>query len=117
VRCKDCKYWQDNNGGYPHEECRWGKDETPDDDDYCSYGERNDMNEHDATELAFKNGYKKGARDVLDEVEKNILSIKVDSTNLDITYGAFLAIHNYVAHALAELKKKYGGMTNESEHT
>ena len=40
VRCKDCKYWQDNNGGYPHEECRWGKDETPDPDDYCSYGER-----------------------------------------------------------------------------
>lgn len=24
VRCKDCKYWQDNNDGYPHEECRWG---------------------------------------------------------------------------------------------
>lgn len=40
VRCKDCKYWQDNNGGYPHEECRWGKEETPDGDDYCSYGER-----------------------------------------------------------------------------
>jgi hypothetical protein len=40
VRCKDCKYWQDNNGGYPREECRWGKDETPDGDDFCSYGER-----------------------------------------------------------------------------
>ncbi len=40
VRCKDCKYWQDNNGGYPHEECRWGKEETPDADDYCSCGER-----------------------------------------------------------------------------
>ena len=40
VRCKDCKWWQDNNGGYPHEECRWGKGETPDADDYCSYGER-----------------------------------------------------------------------------
>lgn len=40
VRCKDCKYWQDNNGGYPHDECRWGKDETPDANDYCSYGER-----------------------------------------------------------------------------
>ena len=42
VRCKDCKYWQDNNGGYPHEECRWGKEETPDEDDFCSYGERKD---------------------------------------------------------------------------
>lgn len=42
VRCKDCIYWQDNNGGYPHEECRWGHDETPDSDDYCSYGEQKD---------------------------------------------------------------------------
>ena len=40
VRCKDCKYWQDNNDGYPHEECRWGNGETPDPDDFCSYGER-----------------------------------------------------------------------------
>lgn len=42
VRCKDCKYWQDNNGGYPHDECCWGKGETPDQDDFCSYGERKD---------------------------------------------------------------------------
>ena len=40
IRCKDCKYWQDNNDGYPHEECRWGHGETPDEDDFCSYGER-----------------------------------------------------------------------------
>ena len=40
VRCKDCKHWQDNNGGYPHEECRWGHGETPDANDFCSYGER-----------------------------------------------------------------------------
>lgn len=43
VRCKDCRYWQDNNGGYPHEECRWGHNETPDADDYCSYGERKEQ--------------------------------------------------------------------------
>ena len=42
VRCKDCKYWQDNNDGYPHEECRWGHGETPDANDFCSYGERKD---------------------------------------------------------------------------
>ena len=41
TRCKDCKYWQDNNDGYPHEECRWGHGETPDANDFCSYGERN----------------------------------------------------------------------------
>ena len=40
VRCKECKYWQDNNGGYPTTECRWGHDETPDADDFCSYGQR-----------------------------------------------------------------------------
>lgn len=40
VRCKGCKYWQDNNDGYPHEECRWGHGETPEADDFCSYGER-----------------------------------------------------------------------------
>lgn len=42
VRCRECLYWQDNNGGYPHEDCRWGKGETPDADDFCSYGERKD---------------------------------------------------------------------------
>ena len=42
VRCMDCKYWQDNNDGYPHEECRWGHGETPDANDFCSYGERKD---------------------------------------------------------------------------
>ena len=40
VRCKDCKYWQDNNDGYPHEECRWWHGETPYANDFCSYGER-----------------------------------------------------------------------------
>ena len=40
VRCKDCKYWQDNNDGYPHEECRWRRGETPEANDFCSYGER-----------------------------------------------------------------------------
>ena len=45
VRCKDCKYWQDNNDGYPHEECRWGHGETPDANDFCSYGERKEGSE------------------------------------------------------------------------
>ena len=40
IHCNECKYWQDNNGGYPHEDCRWGKDETPDANDYCSFAER-----------------------------------------------------------------------------
>ena len=40
ILCKDCQYWQGNNGGYLHPECRWGNDETPDEDDYCSFAER-----------------------------------------------------------------------------
>ena len=44
ICCKDCRYWQDNNGGYPHPECRWAKDETPNADDYCSFAERLEEN-------------------------------------------------------------------------
>lgn len=40
VRCRNCRYWQDNNGGYPHDDCKWDKDETPDADDFCSGGKR-----------------------------------------------------------------------------
>ena len=47
VRCKECKYWQDNNDGYPHQECRWGNYETPDPDDYCSYGDRKGGSDND----------------------------------------------------------------------
>ena len=47
VRCKDCKYWQDNNDGYPHEECRWWHGETPDANDFCSYGERKNNGNED----------------------------------------------------------------------
>ena len=46
ILCKDCQYWQGNNGGYPHPECRWGNDETPDEDDYCSFAERLDVSKN-----------------------------------------------------------------------
>ena len=46
VVCKDCRFWQGNNGGYPHPECRWGYDETPDEDDYCSFAERLEVSEN-----------------------------------------------------------------------
>ena len=42
VRCMDCVYWPDNNYGYRRPECRWKKNDTPDADDYCSFGERID---------------------------------------------------------------------------
>ena len=40
VRCKDCKFYQDNNGGYPNPECKWIDGETPNVDDFCSFAER-----------------------------------------------------------------------------
>lgn len=40
TRCKDCIYWQDNNNGYPVDDCKWKQDETPDPEDYCSWGDR-----------------------------------------------------------------------------
>ncbi len=40
IRCKECRYWQDNNGGYPNKDCKWREDETPDADDWCSGAER-----------------------------------------------------------------------------
>ena len=42
VHCKDCRWWQDNNNGYPHANCHWCETETPDEDDFCSCGERRD---------------------------------------------------------------------------
>lgn len=40
VPCKDCKFYQDNNGGYPTQECKWIDGETPNSDDFCSFAER-----------------------------------------------------------------------------
>ena len=41
IRCKNCRYWQDNQEGhYPHKDCPWDKGETPDADDYCSFAEK-----------------------------------------------------------------------------
>lgn len=45
VHCRECKYYQDNNGGYPNSDCRWRQDETPDADDFCSYDERRESEE------------------------------------------------------------------------
>lgn len=49
------------------------------------------MNEHDATEIAFKNGYKQAVRDIFEEIER-------ETKNHGITY---------TQRKIAELKKKY----------
>lgn len=45
TRCRDCKWWQDNNNGYPVADCKWNREETPDADDFCSCGERREEGE------------------------------------------------------------------------
>lgn len=40
IRCRYCAFWQDNNHGYPHPDCKWTFGETPDADDYCSGAEK-----------------------------------------------------------------------------
>jgi hypothetical protein len=49
------------------------------------------MNEYDATEIAYKNGYKKAAEEIFAEIDKNFIIIPLYIS--DITF--------------AELKKKY----------
>lgn len=43
VRCKDCKWYQDNTSWENViDYCKWISTETPDEDDFCSCGERKD---------------------------------------------------------------------------
>lgn len=54
------------------------------------------MNEHDATEIAFKNGYEKAAREFIEAVDP-MLDLVCHMTGLEITFfGKY-----------GELKKKY----------
>lgn len=44
VRCKDCMWWINNLTEFSADEdfleCRWNEEESPNADDFCSYGER-----------------------------------------------------------------------------
>ena len=61
------------------------------------------MNEHRATEVAFKNGYKKGAMDVFADIERTLPN-------------DFPFLGTAVAVYLAELKKKYTKESTENEN-
>ena len=39
------------------------------------------MDLHDATEIAFKKGYKKAVREVLEDIDKNFILIPIYDTN------------------------------------
>ena len=55
------------------------------------------MNEHDATEIAYKNGYAQAVRDILAEIEENA----------DLLYDGYRDIFVITAKDFAELRKKY----------
>lgn len=57
------------------------------------------MNEHDATEIAFKNGYKKAAKEIFEDIEK-LKHTKWDWSDVVEWNG------------IAKLKKKYMGETS-----
>ena len=54
------------------------------------------MNEYDATEIAYKNGYKKGAMDVMEDIKKYLTPKKMGLFN-----------YNYIDFIFDEIKKKY----------
>ena len=76
------------------------------------------MNEHKATEIAFKNGYKKAAKEIFEEIEQKIerdikfyKSVYDECGNRHIgvknrAYGKMLAI-GPIRDFIIELKKKY----------
>lgn len=64
------------------------------------------MNEHDATELAFKNGYKKAVTEILDKIECCIILRERQHR----PFGAYDYVKYYDAELerdIANLKKKY----------
>ena len=71
------------------------------------------MNEHDATEIAFKNGYQKGAMDVFAEIEKvidekyNRFVFKDQLYDSDEEIDAIINYSDSVSDGIAQLKKKY----------
>lgn len=64
------------------------------------------MNEHDATELAFKNGYKKAIEEILGEIECCLIVHERQHK----PFGSYDYVKYYdadIARDIAKLKKKY----------
>lgn len=72
------------------------------------------MNIHDATELAYKNGYEKGLadgkREVIKELADEITSHSTSEGSDNVYFGVgYWSAINKVLLALVKLKRKYGG--------
>lgn len=68
------------------------------------------MNQHDATEIAFKNGYKQGknevAMEIFEEIDKRLDDITIVMGALDSLRTFYKTIEK-VSAEVDELKKKY----------
>lgn len=62
------------------------------------------MKEYDATEAAYKNGYKKGTEEVLADIERAAITCE---------HGEFIVIESWV---FEEMKKKYLYRCSECRH-
>jgi hypothetical protein len=68
------------------------------------------MNEHYATEIAFKNGYEKAARDIINEIRSSS-SYSVASIDGMEIYST--KSYQIAATTLDELEKKYTGENSQ----
>jgi hypothetical protein len=65
------------------------------------------MKEYDATEIAFKNGYKKAVEEIFEEIEKFLKNQEALSENQRLKEVGDWIFHDYLPTQFAELKKKY----------
>ena len=64
------------------------------------------MKEHDATEIAYKNGYKQGVKDIFEEIESLLIRYTFEDN-----YGEYIS--TTITDEFAELKKKYTEENND----
>ena len=67
------------------------------------------MNIHDATEIAYKNGYEQAVRDIFAEIE----NAHEECIHIDATTNLGYLLKTKFMDKLAELKKKYIGEGEE----
>ena len=78
------------------------------------------MKEHDATEIAYKNGYNKGFADALNEVENAVDSleyqanterktVKIEELKAQVNW----VLHDVVPSTIAEIKQNHKGGTKK----
>ena len=65
------------------------------------------MKEYDATEVAFKNGYKKAVTEIFGEIDKMLSNQEVVTEDQRCKEIGEWILHDYIPKRLAKIKKKY----------